>query len=429
MVCTDKFGREVKTHPGREAGDIRLPIGRPDKSESLTLSISEQLEQGNSFGLFSLLKDQIQKENYDGFRWSCQRVAEATQNNDEYGQTAIQALTLINDRRYSTGKLKRSAILHITRSTLEGIFSQAEPIGSGGGSRYRLITWDMSEKLIEPAGKQTTLILNAKGFPPEGDDCDARLICRAYELGWKQFICYGYRGQRFLGCGLGPGTHNVKIDVYGSSGDYLGSGIDGLNIEVHGNAQDQLGQILKSGKLVIYGDVGQTFLYGAKGGEVYVMGNAAGRPLINAVGRPKVVINGTALDYLAESFMAGNPHNGGGFVVLNGLEFDEDGRPRPQPTPYPGSNLFSLASGGAIYVRDPHRLLVEEQLNGGAFDDLTNEDWRLILPFLRENENLFGISVEEDLLTVNGVRKTPGEVYWKIIPQKVKDLAKASVEE
>ena len=45
-----------------------------------------------------------------------------------------------------------------------------------------------------------------------------------------------------------------------------------------------------------------------------------GRPLINSVGRPKVVINGTCLDFLAESFMAGDPHNGGGFVVLNGLD-------------------------------------------------------------------------------------------------------------
>ncbi|MBW1860412.1 MAG: hypothetical protein JRI70_10170, partial [Deltaproteobacteria bacterium] len=62
-------------------------------------------------------------------------------------------------------------------------------------------------------------------------------------------------------------------------------------------------------------------------------------------------------------------------------------------------NLFSLASGGAIYVRDPHRVLVDEQLNGGAFGDLTKEDWRLIRPYLEENERLFDISVEDDLLT------------------------------
>jgi len=63
-------------------------------------------------------------------------------------------------------------------------------------------------------------------------------------------------------------------------------------------------------------------------------------------GEARVVINGTSLDYLAESFMAGDPHQGGGFVILNGMEYDPHGRLRDQPTPYPGSNLFSLASVG-----------------------------------------------------------------------------------
>jgi glutamate synthase domain-containing protein 3 len=304
------------------------------------------------------------------------------------------------------------------------------PIGSSETeSAFRLITWDARDRLIGPAAKQTTLMLNAQGFPPEGDDCDARLICKAYAVGWKRFICYGYRGQRFLGCGLGPKTGDVRIDVYGSSGDYLASGIDGMTIHVHGNAQDQLGQILKAGKLVVYGDVGQTFMYGAKGGEVYVMGNAAGRPFINAVGRPRVVINGTALDYLAESFMAGDVFKGGGFIILNGIDVDNEGHVRPLETPYPGSNLFSLASGGAIYVRDPHWLLVDEQLNGGAFGELTKEDWRLILPYLKENERLFDISIENDLLTVDGDKRAPGEVYRKIFARKVKALSKSMVVE
>jgi glutamate synthase domain-containing protein 3 len=202
--------------------------------------------------------------------------------------------------------------------------------------------------------------------------------------------------------------------VYDSSGDYLASGIDGCEIHVHGNAQDQLGQIMKRGKLVIHGDVGQTFMYGAKGGEVYVLGNAAGRPLINAVGRPRVIINGTCLDFLAESFMAGDPLNGGGFVILNGIMFDWDGKIKDLPSPYPGSNLFSLASGGAIYVRDPHGKLVDEQLNGGEYVEPTAADWELILPYLRENEAQFGISIDEHLLTVDGAKKNYTEVYRKV---------------
>jgi glutamate synthase domain-containing protein 3 len=248
-------------------------------------------------------------------------------------------------------------------------------------------------------------------------------------MGWKHFIAYGYKGQRFCACGLGVDTKEVRIDVYDSSGDYLASGIDGLEIYVHNNGQDQLGQIMKAGKLVVFGDVGQTFMYGAKGGEVYIMGNAAGRPLINAVGKPRVVINGTCLDYLAESFMAGDPLNGGGFVVLNGICFDDKGNIQEQSTPYPGSNLFSLASGGAIYVRDPYKQLVKEQLNGGEFAPLTEKDWKLILPYLKENERLFGISIADDLLTVNGVKKEPTEVYRKVRAIKLAVLTEKESDE
>ena len=159
------------------------------------------------------------------------------------------------------------------------------------------------------------------------------------------------------------------------------------------------------------------------------MGNAAGRPLINAVGKPRVVINGTCLDFLAESFMAGDPHNGGGFVVLNGIEYDDCGKVLEQTTPYPGSNLFSLASGGAIFVRDPHNKIIAEQLNGGEFADFTKADWELILPYLQKNEELFGISVERDLLTVDGEYREPHRVYRKVSAVKLAVLAKIEVPE
>src|SRR5437899_11605777 len=151
--------------------------------------------------------------------------------------------------------------------------------------------------------------------------------------------------------------------------------------------------------------------------------NAAVLSYINAVGRPRVVINGTCLDYLAESLMAGDPYNGGGFVVVNGLRQSFDGRFVEQEYPYPGSNLFSLASGGAIYIRDPYRRVSSEQLNGGRLADFTMKDWELILPFLEENESLFGISVERDLLTVQERPLDPRQVYRKIEPTTLQELA------
>jgi glutamate synthase domain-containing protein 3 len=172
---------------------------------------------------------------------------------------------------------------------------------------------------------------------------------------------------------------------------------------------------MKAGRLVVYGDVGQTFMYGAKGGEAYVQGNTAGRPLINAVGKPKVVINGTCLDYLAESFMAGDALNGGGFVVVNGLAIDSQGMLRELETPYPGGNLFSLASGGAIFIRDPLRLVGEDQLNGGQFAGFEQRHWDAIRPTLEENARLFHIPMER-LLQSQGRSLLPEEVYRVVVP-------------
>ena len=60
---------------------------------------------------------------------------------------------------------------------------------------------------------------------------------------------------------------------------------------------------------------------------------------------------------------------------------------------------------------------MDEQLNGGEYAEMTDADWNLILPYLQENENLFGISLDR-LLTVGGAKKTPADVYRKIRPKK-----------
>ena len=108
-------------------------------------------------------------------------------------------------------------------------------------------------------------------------------------------------------------------------------------------------------------------------------------------------------------------------MILNGVKFDDEGKLVPLPEPYPGSNIFSLASGGAIFVRDPGKTMVDQQLNGGKFARLTGQDWELILPYLEENQKLFGITIEQ-LLTVNGQQRKPAQVYRKVIPGNIKAI-------
>jgi glutamate synthase domain-containing protein 3 len=278
-----------------------------------------------------------------------------------------------------------------------------------------LIAWEKA--IPKPIKPSDMVVMDAGRFPNDGPRAVSRAIAESHARGWSNFVIYRCRGDRFIGCGLGPNTEEVRIDVYGSSGDYLGSSMDGAQLYVHGDAQDQVGQILKSGRIVIFGNVGQTFLYGAKGGETFVMGSAAGRPLINAVGRVRAIINGSCLDYCAESFMAG-AHTGGGFVIINGLAYNGRGEVIGLEMKYPGNNLFSLASGGACYLNDPYHTVTEGQLNGAEFTSFRREDWITILPYLQENGRLFGISIRHDLLMVDGVLKWPEEVFRKIIASR-----------
>jgi len=405
LVCTNKFGARV-TVPGeryeREQDAIMSgPLPTSARSALAERMLAASVDEG-----FTLWKETIPHSNAKEVMDAISALSAA--NDPDGVEKRLALMTLAMDRRYPTGRLRRSRVL----STLnDGV---ARLLRSSASKGYPLLDAHSPHTIRAPNAGEKALVVDCSGFPMEGVDGVSHVVCRGAEAGWKRIILIGAHGQRFFGCGLGPQSYGVSVEVYGSSGDYLASGLDGATITVHGNAQDQLGQILNRGKLVVHGDVGQTFMYGAKGGEVYILGNAAGRPLINAVGRPRVVINGTCLDYLAESFMAGDPLNGGGFVILNGLGFDGEGRAIDLPEPYPGGNLFSLASGGAIYVRDPGNKIGEDQLNGGRISTLTDKDWETILPYLKENERLFGISVDDVLLRHGSANAKPPEMYKKV---------------
>ncbi len=427
LSCTNKFGDPVITPPGQSHRHpaIRVaPVARTGGAprHAFRAPRAPEPDASSDATLFAQGRAGLASWDYDILEAWLDAARATARAGDDPRRIVLNALTILIDRRLPTGTKKRSSVLALLHTALYGVFRDvplldraSRPFDTAQGGRTHRGDWDHRDALVTPPAAGHALVVDADGFPSEGPHSLARYLVRAYEAGWRTLTVFNMRGQRFVGSGFGPRTDGLRLDVYGSSGDYLASGLDGMELHVHNDAQDQVGQILKSGTLVVHGTVGQTLLYGAKGGEIFVLGNAAGRPLINAVGRPRVIINGTALDYLAESFMAGDPLDGGGFVILNGITFDVEGRIVDLDTPYPGGNLFSLASGGAIYARDPYHRLEDEQLNGGRFADMSDADWDLIKPYLGENERLFGIPVER-LLTVDGALRRPQDVYRKVEP-------------
>ena len=390
LFCRDKFGRQIE-----------IDEGSVPNREEIRFTASSERE-------FQL--DQTIRALRTWTYLELQDFLGGLLNSDLDQRDQLKLLGELIDQRYDTGQLRRSSMLSILDRALSEWLEAIETDASSS-----TIYHAKGLALPKPRSEGSLLVLNAAGFPAQGVNSLALEIGSLVTRGFRDIAVMNLSGQRFIANGLGVNTNGLRIDIYGSSGDYLASGIDGAQIVVHGSGQDQVAQIMKSGKLVVYGDVGQTFMYGAKGGQAFVLGNAAGRPLINAVGKPRVVINGTCLDYLAESFMAGDPLADGGFVVLNGISFDGSGDLIDLETPYPGGNLFSLASGGGIFLRDPDRTVGEDQLNGGMFVEMGSDHWEVIRPLLEENERLFGISVGR-LLTHRGEQISPEAAYRVVVP-------------
>ena len=253
LVCTNKFGEVVRTPSDQEHYKLTPEVSLSEEHHKESQAIVNNFKSSDTETFKDYCEKGIATWDYETLNHFCATLLENTKESDEVKAGAIDVLTHLNDRHMDTGTKKRSSVLQIVRDTLANIFVSSPRLNENSSSRYRFIDWSTRATLRAPRENEGVLVLNAREFPPEGDECDSRLICAAYELGWRQFICYGYKGQRFTGCGLGNDSDGVRIDVYDSSGDYLASGIDGLEFQVHGNAQDQLGQIMKQGKLVLTG--------------------------------------------------------------------------------------------------------------------------------------------------------------------------------
>src|SRR6185295_2035596 len=150
--------------------------------------------------------------------------------------SVLEFLTLLMDRRYATGGMKRSCLLSmVDRAALRTL----------GGARGRAGWFEIEGASPgAPPSADSVAIVDARGYPPEGPRALARAVVAIAAPGWRRLVIFGARGQRFIGCGLGSEARGIRIDLYGSSGDYLASGMDGPSIRVHGSGQDQLAQIM-----------------------------------------------------------------------------------------------------------------------------------------------------------------------------------------
>src|SRR5690606_36634774 len=137
---------------------------------------------------------------------------EATAGDDAGKARAIEALSLLMDRRYPTGKLRRSSLVSLVDESLARVI---ESILNAPSAGYAYHTCD--RPLPPPDSAEQVLVLDGRGFPPQGDDSVGREVQRIVAAGYRRLMLTQLQGHRFIGNGLGAATADVRIDPYGSA--------------------------------------------------------------------------------------------------------------------------------------------------------------------------------------------------------------------
>jgi glutamate synthase domain-containing protein 3 len=255
------------------------------------------------------------------------------------------------------------------------------------------VTLTNAGRLEKPKNRDQVLVVDARGFRPEGVDPLKALSCfldHTHQTGWRRFIVYRAEGQRGIGMGIGSGpTPDTRIDVYGSPGEYCGAFNMGAYVRVHGHAQNFTGMVMHSGVLEIHGDVGKVTGYAAKGGEFHILGNVVDRGWVCAVSDPrsqglKVNIVGTAFEHLCQALM-------GGTVMMLGLYRGYDGILHRLLSPYSGAKILAGASAGEVIFYDPARRLEEAQYQGCMKHPVDEKKWKEIVERLLDLESRFSL--------------------------------------
>src|SRR3972149_7638323 len=186
LRVTDKFGNPVSTPKGQVHCDLSAGsrqqaagsgqiinhqssiINREDEA-----AIQTAVKEEDAKSLFAYLRDRVEEMGCRRLRWFVDLVVDQTAGPKP--ALGIDALTLALDRRYPTGRKKRSSLLAILRGGLEKIFERQPPCDDERTGTHVRVTWKTRHRLRGPHPGETTLLIDARGFSPEGENCPAGL--------------------------------------------------------------------------------------------------------------------------------------------------------------------------------------------------------------------------------------------------------------
>jgi hypothetical protein len=172
LICTDKFGKVIKTPQGKSTCDVAKKITVTEDFKPIEGKIASLFAENDCSAvadkLFAYVKDSIGGFNPDKLRFCIETIKGYIVKSDDCRQAVINALTLMNDLRFNTGSIKRSSLQHVLKIALDDIFDTSPIITEASPSRFSRINYAQRDKLRAPKNNEKILVIDAEQFEPEG---------------------------------------------------------------------------------------------------------------------------------------------------------------------------------------------------------------------------------------------------------------------
>ncbi|MBN1586548.1 MAG: hypothetical protein JW937_03860 [Candidatus Omnitrophica bacterium] len=390
FVIKDKFGEIVLAVAPAADLEADIVVGQVPIEVAEFFNIKD-LWTGIPSDIISFIQDRLPDWDYNTFRWVVLRLVELAQ--EDRNRTAVQrVLNELHDQlpyqqiNAEEGPQKRrSSLAQVIREGLDRIFESVKSVAEEASreDQYRKVDFDTQTLMPEPEAFDQVLVIDAKGFPHEIDH-DAwkdlqeeaaeagwgeerliseaaarlpaslsRMVVRAYRAGWRHLSITNLSGHRFIGTGVGPGSWELNIDLYGAPGQNLGTGSMGISFHPHAYyVQDDTFLNATGGYLAVPGSVGTTLGFAMQGATMVIGGDVHSRAFIQSTSRPggqgyRVGILGRPYEFVGESLM------GADLLMWMGLETDGNGGLTRRYYPYEGQDIAPGASLGNLLIYDP----------------------------------------------------------------------------
>lgn len=147
VSCRDKFGRVITCPTGEWTFVPSYNCGILNETTKFAEDIVQVLKSHSHLESFSLVSHLIPSWDINHMKYFIQQIKESYSSDSRRFDWKMGLLSLLNDRRYDCGNMKRSVVLQTVREAIDSVLDSVPQVTNICSSHVRRVDWQTRKKL------------------------------------------------------------------------------------------------------------------------------------------------------------------------------------------------------------------------------------------------------------------------------------------